>query len=148
VQRFRRRELPKRVLVLPFYLNASVQDELLGTYFAPGAPEARFAWERELEREAKRRFGRDLDITMYCPARRMQLKEARTLVRLPGSGDRILELEKFAEHLPRLRDLAAAYPRLWKLYVFTSARDVETRRALQEMCLAALPEGCVNALRV
>jgi HD superfamily phosphohydrolase len=41
---FRRRRLPKRVLVLPSYLNGAVQDELLTRYFTSGRPEARFAW--------------------------------------------------------------------------------------------------------
>ncbi len=146
VARFHRRQLPKRVLVLPAYLNASVQQELLTTYFTPGQPQARFAWEAALQAEAQRAFGRDLDVVMYCPARSMQLKEARTLVRLPGSGDRILPLSAFARQIPRLHDLEASYPRLWKLYVFTSETDKDVRRKLAAMCLAALPPGCVNAL--
>lgn len=146
VERFRRRQLPKRVLVLPAYLNAAVQQELLDTYFTPGRPEARLAWETSLEAEARRTFGRDLDVIMYCPQRTMQLKEARTLVRLPGSGDRILPLAAFAPRLPRLQDLQDSYPRLWKLYVLTSEPDRDVRRRLQAMCLAALPTGCVNAL--
>ncbi|MGE3172277.1 MAG: HD domain-containing protein [Planctomycetota bacterium] len=148
VQRFRRRELPKRVLVLPFYLNEPRQEELLATWFAPGRHQARFDWEQALEREAQRAFGRQLDVLLYCPARRMQLKEARTLVRFPGAGDRTLPMDVFADEIPRLRDLRAAYPRMWKLYVFTSESDVAVRRKLQEMCLAALPAGCVNALRL
>lgn len=148
VARFRRRQLPKRVLVLPAYLNAAVQQELLDTYFVPGQPDARVAWETALEEQARRAFGRDLDVIMYCPQRTMQLKEARTLVRLPSSGDRILPLSAFATELPRLRDLEASYPRLWKLYVFTSQADPDIRRQLQAMCLAALPKGCVNALAI
>lgn len=146
VRRFRRRELPKRVIVLPFYLNEAVQDELLTTYFASDATARRAAWETDLEGEARRRFGKDIDITMYCPARRMQLKEARTLVRVPAGE--IVELSELADDVPRLRDLQGAYPRLWKLYVFASESDQDIRRQLQEMCLAALPEGCVNALRI
>jgi len=146
VARLRRRQLPKRVLVLPVYLNEAVQAELLSTYFAPGRADARRAWEAALESEARRTFGRELDVIMYCPQRTMQLKEARTLVRFPGSGDRILPLSAFARQIPRLRDLEEAYTRLWKLYVFTSEADVEVRRRLQTMCLAALPRGCVNAL--
>lgn len=146
--RFARRELPKRVLVLPAYLNRDVQDELLTRYFTPGQPQARFAWEAAMEEQARTAFGREMDVIMYCPARTMQLKEARTLVRLPGSGDRIRPLSDFAEQVPRLRDLEQGYLRLWKLYVFTSERDAGIRRKLQEMCLQALPAGCVNALRV
>ncbi|MBK9129803.1 MAG: HD domain-containing protein [Phycisphaerales bacterium] len=146
VERFHRRQLPKRVLVLPAYLNGAVQATLLSTYFTPGKPQARFAWEAALEERARREFGRDMDVIMYCPARRMQLKEARTLVRLPGSGERILPLSAFADQVPRVRDLETSYPRLWKLYVFTSEVDRDVRRRLQEMCLATLPPGCANAL--
>ncbi len=148
VRRFRRRELPKRVLVLPFYRNEGVQQQLLDEYFAPGRQDARFAWEQALEREALRVFGRPLDLLLYCPARQMQLKEAKTLVRFPGEGERTLPLDAFAADIPRLADLSAAYPRMWKLYVFTSEPDKTVRRQLQEMCLAALPAGCQNALRI
>jgi HD superfamily phosphohydrolase len=41
---FQRRQLPKRVLVLPAYLNESVQATLLERFFAPGRPQARFQW--------------------------------------------------------------------------------------------------------
>jgi len=145
VARFRRRELPKRVLVLPLYHNQAVQDELLATYFEPGKPEARFAWEAAMEQQAQRAFGQSLDVILYCPKRRMQLKEAKTLVRFPGSGDRTLPLDSFSEQIPRLRDLAESYPRMWKLYVFTSVQDKAVRRRLQQMCLDALPQGCRNA---
>jgi HD superfamily phosphohydrolase len=146
VARYRRRALPKRVLVLPFHSNQGVQQELLDTYFAPGRPEARFAWEAAREAELRQLAGEAHDVILYCPKRRMQLKEARTLVRFPGSGDRILPLDAFAEDLPRLRDLADSYPRLWKLYVFTSVVDKDVRRKLQAACLRALPAGCRNAL--
>jgi hypothetical protein len=85
---------------------------------------------------------------MYCPARTMQLKEARTLVKLPGSGDRIVPLADFGSLVPRLQGPAAELPRLWKLYVLCSEEDRGLRRRLQEMCLDALPDGCVNALRI
>ena len=148
VRRFSRRQLPKRVLVLPFYLNREVQEQLLETWFRKGHPEPRFAWEEELEKQAAAAFGRELDVILYCPARAMQLKEARTLVRLPGTGDTIVPLSAFAADLPRLQDLEQSYPRLWKLYVFTSATEPEVRAKLQTMCLKALPEGCVNALKI
>jgi HD superfamily phosphohydrolase len=145
VARLRRRELPKRVLVLPFYLNRDVQPELLERWFAPGRPQPRFDWEAEREAEARRRFGADCDVILYCPNRQMQLKEARTLVRFPGHGDRIVPLRDLGADLPRLTELETGYARLWKLYVFTSIADREQRRELQRLCLAALPRGCVNA---
>lgn len=146
VARYRRRALPKRVLVLPWYQNREVQDELLATWFEPGRPEPRFRWEAAMEAEAQRLFGQAIDVILYCPKRRMQLKEAKTLVRFPGSGDRTLPLDAFAAEIPRLRDLADSYPRMWKLYVFTSLEDRDLRRRLQEVCLRALPAGCRNAL--
>ncbi|MCU0865099.1 MAG: HD domain-containing protein [Planctomycetes bacterium] len=145
VARYRRRALPKRVLVLPWYQNQAVQQQLLDTYFTPGKPEARFAWEAAMEQQAKAAFGQSCDVILYCPKRRMQLKESRTLVRFPGSGERTLPMDTFAEQIPRLRDLAESYPRMWKLYVFTSIEDKVQRRRLQEMCLQALPAGCRNA---
>jgi HD superfamily phosphohydrolase len=145
VARYRRRALPKRVLVLPWYLNQAMQEPLLEAWFAPGKAGARREWEAAMERAAARAFGCEVDVLLYCPKRRMQLKEAKTLVRLPGSGDRTLPLDAFAAQLPRLRDLAESYPRLWKLYVFTSLEDREQRARLQAMCLEALPAGCRNA---
>ena len=76
----------------------------------------------------------------------MQLKEAKTLVRFPGAGDRTMPMDAFVDDIPRLRDLADSYPRMWKLFVFTSLEDKHKRRKLQEMCLKALPAGCRNAL--
>ena len=146
VLRFRRRALPKRVLALPYYQNQDVQDELVATYFAEGRHEQRFAWEQQLEQLAKKAFGEDVDILLYCPKRKMQLKEARTLVRFPGKGERTLPLDRFVDEIPRLRDLADSYPRMWKLFVFTSLEDKQKRRKLQQMCLDALPKGCRNAL--
>lgn len=145
VARYRRRALSKRVLVLPYYQNQGVQEELLRTYFTPGQPDARCRWEAEREAEAKAAFGQAIDVMLYCPKRRMQLKEAKTLVRFPGSGARTLPLDAFVDDIPRLRDLADSYPRMWKLYVFTSLEDKAQRRKLQQMCLAALPAGCRNA---
>ena len=146
VSRFRRRALPKRVLALPYYQNREVQDELVERYFAPGRHQERFAWERRVEKAARDAVREDVDVLLYCPKRRMQLKEARTLVRFPGSGERTLPLDAFVDDIPRLRDLAQSYPRMWKLYVFTSLEDKQKRRKLQQLCLEALPAGCRNAL--
>ena len=84
VARFRRRALPKRVLALPYYQNREVQDELVERYFAPGRQEQRFAWEQRMEEQARAVLGQDVDILLYCPKRRMQLKEARIHVRWPA----------------------------------------------------------------
>ena len=147
LSRFRRRQLPKRLAVLPAYANAELQDELVERFFRPGDPGPRNDWEREVEEAAQRLLGRPVDIILYCPARRMQLKEARTLVRFPGQGGELTPLEEHVRDLPRLRDLRDQYPRLWKLYVFTSETDRAARRKLQELCLERLPASAVNVLR-
>lgn len=147
--RFAKRQLPKRAVVLPAYLNQDAQDELLSTYFTPGNPSARFEWEAGMEQRLREEFGREIDVIMYCPARRMQLKEARTLVRIPeadGSTEiGTVPMSDFAGRIPRLVDLQASYLRLWKLYVFTSETDPAVRRRLQELCLESLPSCCHNA---
>jgi len=56
------------------------------------------------------------------------------------------QLDRPIEKLGFYADLAESYPRMWKLYVFTSAEDRVVRRRLQELCLATLPAGCRNAL--
>lgn len=145
---YRRRRLPKRVVVLPSYVNAGVQDELVATCLPGRVPVARIAQEAAIEAEARRTLGRDLDVILYCPARRMQLKEARTLVRFPDDDGRLRPLVEHAGRVPRLGDLAAAYPRMWKLYAFTTDSDPDVRRALQRICLAHLPAGCENVLRI
>jgi len=147
--RFAGRQLPKRAVVLPAYLNQSVQEELLSTYFTPGQPTARFEWETRMERALQAEFDREVDVIMYCPARHMQLKEAGTLIRIPGSaggaGTGTVPMSEFAGRIPRLVDLQESYLRLWKLYVFTSEQDPRIRKRLQELCLESLPAGCRNA---
>ena len=145
--RFARRRLPKRVLVLPYYLNQEVQEDLLEKYFTPSNRDARISWEAAVEEEARKKLGRDIDVIMYCPARNMQLKEARTLVRMPECRERLRPLSEFTDEVPRLGDLQDSYLRLWRLYIFTSETDVDARRSLQGICAAHLP-GCVNALRL
>ncbi|MGE0143076.1 MAG: HD domain-containing protein [Planctomycetota bacterium] len=148
VRRFRSRQLLKRALVLPAYLNEAVQDQILAKWFRRGEPGPRIDWERTVEREVRSSLGREVDVVMYCPARRMQLKEARTLVRFPQSSGSLAPLEQFAGRIPRLRDLRDSYPRLWKLYVFVSETDLDARRKIQQICLSHLPAGTENALRL
>jgi HD superfamily phosphohydrolase len=144
---FERRALPKRAAVLPYYMNIDLQAPLVQQYFAPGAQPRRIAWETERERECRERFGRDIDVILDCPKREMQLKEARTLVRFPGSGERILPLNLFRNEIPRIADLEESYRRLWKLYVFVCDPDPQVRKFVQERALAALP-GARNGLAV
>ena len=140
------RRLYKRVVVLPWASNAAVQEELLENFFSPSGRTRREAWEREREDEVRARFGRDERVLFYCPHRKMQLKEVGTLVRFPGAAD-LAPLSQFRDQLPRIADLEQSYLRLWKAYVFTSAKDAEVRRFIQEAVCASLP-GAVNEYRL
>ncbi len=137
LERLKTRQLYKRVAVYPYQTNAGVQDRLIADLFAPEARECRAEFERAREQEFRERFGKEVELLLYCPSRRMQLKECATLVRFPGEDLR--PLSSFREELPRIRDLEDSYLRLWKVYVLSSATAPEERRFLQERVQAALP---------
>ncbi|MEO0479077.1 MAG: HD domain-containing protein [Planctomycetota bacterium] len=149
IERYRRRALLKRLAVLTAAENQEHQQALLDTFFDPNAATSRRVWEQRIEAEAQKVLGRPVDVLLYCPAREMQLKEARTQVRMPSREGAVFgTLEDFADRVPRLGDLARSYPRLWRLYVFSSETDRDARAQLQQVCLRELPDGCVNALRL
>lgn len=146
IERFRRRRLPKRVCVFPAHENEQVQKELVATYFAPGcAPERRKVEERiaDLLRFAT---GKTVRVMIYCPASKMQLKEAQTHVRWPGE-DGVLPLSNFADKIPRLNDLERSYRSLWKFYVFADTDDIALLTKLQDIALEEFP-GAKNKYRV
>ena len=146
IERFRCRRLPKRVCVFPAHENADVQKELVETYFAPGcAPERRKVEERitDLLRFAT---GKTVRVMIYCPAAKMQLKEAQTHVRWPGEED-VLPLSNFADKIPRLNDLERSYRSLWKFYVFADTDDEALLAKLQDIALEEFP-GAKNKYRV
>ena len=62
----------------------------------------------------------------------------------PDDCRTLADLSKFP--FTTKKDLRDSYPRMWKLYVFTSLEDLQQRRELQRLCLDALPDGCRNAL--
>ncbi|HHI79726.1 MAG TPA: HD domain-containing protein, partial [Planctomycetes bacterium] len=135
--RLETRRLYKRVAVFPYQKNAEVQERLIAELFAPGARERRVAFERAREEEFRGRFGKDVEVLLYCPSRRMQLKECETLVRFPN--EELRSLSSYREELPRVRDLEDSYLRLWKVYVLSSATEREERKFLQERVGEALP---------
>jgi len=143
--RFRSRRLLKRCGVYPLAQNQESQEALIDRFFAPGRHEARLDLERQIEAAAKRRLGRDVDVMLYCPARRMQLKEARIHVRFPGEG-RVRPLADFADQIPRLKDLEDGYRNLWKFYVLSSEEDADGIRVLQGLLEDQLP-GATNVYR-
>ncbi len=137
LDRLQARRLYKRVSVFPYATNVDVQASLIERFFAPARVDARRAFEVQREAEVRERFGLDVDVLFYCPNRKMQLKEAGTLVRFPGEQD-LRPLADFRDRVPRIADLEASYLRLWKAYVLTSALDPAVRKFLQERTRASL----------
>ena len=84
--------------------------------------------------------GTDVHVIVYCPARRMQLKEARIHVRWPGE-DGVRPLSKFAERVPRLADLERSYRDLWKFYVFADTDDPALLAKVREVAAAELGQA-------
>jgi hypothetical protein len=130
VRRFKLRQLYKRACVFPRYENEAVQEELVKRYFAAGGAKARADAEARITDLVRFATGRNVDVIVYCPAQRMQLKEARMHVRWPGVAD-VEPLSSFAARVPRLADLERSYRDLWKFYVFADTSDVELLGTVQ-----------------
>jgi HD superfamily phosphohydrolase len=131
VQRFKRRELYKRACVFPRYENEAVQEKLVARYFAGGGSKARAEAEARITDLVRFATGKVVDVIVYCPAQKMQLKEARMHVRWPGI-DRVEPLSSFSARVPRLADLERSYRDLWKFYVFADTADPKLLAKVQE----------------
>jgi len=146
VQRFRERRLYKRACVYPRYENAAAQQGLVERFFARGGAQARAETEARIVELVRFASGKTVDVMLYCPARSMQLKEARMHVRWPGSGE-LTQLSAHAGRVPRLADLERAYRDLWKCYVFADTDDPALLARIQDAAQAELP-GATNVYRV
>ncbi|MGB0332030.1 MAG: HD domain-containing protein [Planctomycetota bacterium] len=138
VERFQERRLFKRACVFPAYENAEVQAELVERFFAAGGGEARALVEGRIEETVRFATGRDIKVIVYCPAREMQLKEARIHVRWPGV-EGVRPLSDFADRVPRLGDLERSYRDLWKFYVLCDDPDRDVLLKVQEVAAAEFP---------
>ncbi len=87
-----------------------------------------------------------IGMIVYCPAQRMQLKEARMHVRWPGAAS-VEPLSAYAARVPRLADLERSYRDLWKFYVLADASEPDLLLRVQD---AAAQEfrGAVNVYRI
>jgi uncharacterized protein len=132
VQRFKRRQLYKRACVFPRYENESVQGSLVARYFAAGGSRARAEAEARITDLVRFASGKLVDVIVYCPAQKMQLKEARMHVRWPGI-DEVEPLSSFSARVPRLSDLERSYRDLWKFYVFADTSDPALLSKVQEV---------------
>jgi len=131
VRRFRARELPKRACVFPRYENEAVQQALVESFFSTGGSAARAESEARISDLVRFATGKRVETIVYCPAQRMQLKEARMHVRWPGASE-VKPLSTFAERVPRLADLERSYRDLWKFYVFADTSDPEVLAKVRE----------------
>ncbi len=120
--RLRSRRLYKRACVFPRYQNEAVQEALVERFFAEGGAKNRRAVEERISNAVRSKTGKEVRLIVYCPAKRMQLKEAKTHVRWPGETE-VLPLSRFAKHVPRLADLEESYRNLWKFYLFADTDD-------------------------
>lgn len=146
VGRFRERRLFKRACVYPVYRNRAWQEEVIGLYFAPGRFAARIEAEENLAQRVREETGKEIVVSLYCPARKMQLKEARIHVRWPGE-EGVRPLDDFADRVPRLKDLEESYRNLWKCYVLASTEDPSVLRAVQHACAGEFP-GAENVYEI
>lgn len=140
--RLRGRRLYKRACVFPRYENEAVQSKLVARYFATGGREARTEVEERIADLVRFATGQEVKVIVYCPAQKMQLKEARIHVRWPGEAE-IKPLSAFAERVPRLGDLESSYRNLWKFYVFADTCDPAVLSKVQEIATAEF-EGAIN----
>jgi uncharacterized protein len=135
VDRVRRRRLHKRAAVYPRPQNAAVQEDLVKRFFARDKAAARAEAEARLADLVRFATGEAVDVIVYCPAARMQLKEAQTHVLWPGES-RPRPLSEQASRVPRLADLERSYRDLWKFYVLVDSDSEQVlaaaRRAAAE----------------
>ncbi len=140
VQRFRERRLPKRACVFPLQENAAVQEDLVARYFAPARHAERARVEERIADLVRFATGRSVDVLVVCPAARMQLKEAETHVRWPGT-DGLRPLAELAARIPRLADLGQSYRNLWKFYVFAASDEPAVLSKVAEIAETEFPHA-------
>jgi len=145
VARFRERRLPKRACVFTRRESEAAQDELVARYFARERHAERAAVEERIADLVRFATGREVEILVVCPARRMQLKEAQTHVRWPGR-EGVHPLSEFAQQVPRLADLERSYRDLWKFYVFADSDDEKLLARVAEIAADEFP-GARNLYR-
>ena len=146
VERYRQRKLYKRACVFPRYQNEQAQEELTTRFFASGGAARRIEAEARIAEVVHFATGQQVKIIIYCPAQRMQLKEARIHVLWPGA-DSVEPLAVYVDRVPRLNDLSRAYRDLWKFYVFADSSDPMILRKVQEVAAAEL-SGASNVYSI
>lgn len=138
------RRIPKRAAVYPVYANPDLQEPMIERFFGAGSAGERRQVEQELTAALAKEVGEEVPVLLYCPAAKMQLKQARMLVKWPGEPE-LAPLSKFAEHVPRLADLEQSYQRMWKFYVLALTSNKEHLAKLGKVAEEFFP-GTTNVL--
>lgn len=140
MKRLRSRKLYKRACVFPRYENKDVQEALVARFFAEGGAKNRHEVEERIADLVRFATGREVKPMVYCPAQRMQLKEARTHVRWPGEGE-VKPLSHFSDQIPRLADLERSYRNLWKFYLLVDSDDPVLLERVREIAVKEFAEA-------
>jgi hypothetical protein len=127
--------------VFPAYENEAIQQGLVDRFFSGGGAKERENVERRIEEAVHFATGRNPHVIVYCPAKHMQLKEARIHVRWPGR-EGVHPLAHFGDRIPRLADLERSYRNLWKFYVFSSDGDPAVLSQVQAVAQAEFGDAC------
>jgi hypothetical protein len=109
-------------------------------YFAADGYVARTETEARIADTVRFATGREVRVMLYCPARAMQLKEARIHVRWPGEAE-LAPLSRYAARVPRLADLERSYRNLWKFYVFADTGEPAVLAKVQEIAQLEIAEA-------
>ena len=117
MEHLRGHHIYKQTYVITRQVGEERRQKLVQRYHL--SPTERAAAERELTRNLKLKEGQ---LIIYCPALRMQLKEADVKVKVDEGPPRLLS----ALGLPELETLKERHQDLWKLYVFTDP-DLESK---------------------
>lgn len=117
--------LYKRAFVVTRRVGLERQAELIGAYHHDRA--AREAAEGSLSRTLKLKPG---ELIVYCPAAKMQLKEAHVPMRVDGG-----ELRSLGDlSLPEISVLTDRHRDLWRFYVFVAPRHADRLREIGQRC--------------
>jgi len=145
VEALKKRLVPKRAAVFPVYANKECQEEFIKNFFGSGSTEFRRKVEEKFSAQLSKEFGHDIPVLLYCPSAKMQLKQAKLLVRWPGTQE-LAPLSSYADQVPRLADLEQSYQRMWKFYVLALTDDKAILARLGELAALEFPQA-VNVLR-
>jgi uncharacterized protein len=138
------RRIPKRAAVYPVYANQDLQEPLIERFFGSGTADQRRLVERQLTETLAKEIGQEIPVLLYCPAAKMQLKQAKILVMWPGEQG-LAPLSTYAEHVPRLADLEQSYQRMWKFYVLALTNNKSHLSRLGRIADEFFP-GATNVL--